>query len=170
MNAQTETKPELRRIDRFPLYLFSETGDVISLVRRKPRKLSPIKMGSYTGVTILNEYGSLEKQYVHRLICEAFHGTPREGQQCRHLDGDKTNACAANLAWGSPSDNNRDKDRHNTSPKGERNPMAKLTADLVAEMKQMRAATGAPFQKIATDFGVTAMTAYRAVTGQSWRG
>lgn len=169
MNAITETEAELRGIERFPLYRFSDAGDVISLVRRNPRKLRPIQMGAYTGVTILNEHGALEKQYVHRLICEAFHGTPKEGQQCRHLDGDRTNARAVNLAWGTPSENNRDKDAHNTSPKGERNPMAKLTAERVAEMKHMRAETGAPFHEIGGAFGVTAMTAHRAITGQSWR-
>lgn len=159
----------LRGIDRFPKYAFSRDGDVVSYVHKKPRVLRPIRVGQYAGVTILNGDGEAERHYVHRLICEAFHGKPKDGQQCRHLNGDRSDQRAENLAWGTPSENNRDKDAHNTSPKGERNPMAKLTADAVLKMRLIRAETGAPFYKIAGAFGVSAMTAHRAITEKTWR-
>jgi len=160
---------EARKIARFPKYEFGADGSIISHVHKRSRTLRPIKMGEYVGVSLLNDLGVIKREYVHRLICEAFHGAAPSGHQCRHLDGDRRNSAASNLAWGTPSENNRDKDVHSTSPKGERNPMAKLTTERVAEMKRMRAETGAPFHQIAGAFGVTAMTAHRAITGQSWR-
>src|SRR5687768_4153912 len=38
-------------------------------------------------------------QYVHRLVLEAFVGTCPAGRQAAHLDGDRRNNAAANLAW-----------------------------------------------------------------------
>ncbi|WP_228795152.1 NUMOD4 motif-containing HNH endonuclease [Nocardia nova] len=52
--------------------------------------------------------------HVHRLVCEAFHGLPSEGQEVRHLDGDRSNNVPANLAWGSSTDNAQDKILHGT--------------------------------------------------------
>jgi hypothetical protein len=54
--------------------------------------------------------------YVHRLVCEAFHGLPPDyvdgDAQARHLNGEPTDNRAANLAWGTQSANERDKDRY----------------------------------------------------------
>jgi DNA invertase Pin-like site-specific DNA recombinase len=87
---------------------------------------------------------------------------------CRHLDGKKNNNSAINLAWGSQSQNNLDKERHGTAPHGQRNPMAKLTDEKVKLMKLRREQYGESFSRIAAKFNVSTMTAYRAITGQSW--
>lgn len=42
---------------------------------------------------------------VHRLICEAFHGTPKPGQVCMHLDENSKNNSPTNLAWGTQKEN-----------------------------------------------------------------
>jgi hypothetical protein len=155
-------------IDRLPDYIFCADGSVISLVNGKARKMKPIQMGAYVGLQLRRADGTREKQYVHRLICEAFNGAPASGQECRHLNGDRSDNRAENLAWGSRAENEADKVAHGTSPKGERNPQAKLTESVVATMRADRAETGDSFSKLAAKYGVTAMTAYRAVTGQSW--
>lgn len=46
-----------------------------------------------------------KRRYVHRLVLETFSGAPIAGQECRHLDDDKSNNRLANLKWGSRSDN-----------------------------------------------------------------
>lgn len=42
---------------------------------------------------------------VHRVVCEAFHGVPSEGEVSLHYDDDPANNRADNLRWGTMSDN-----------------------------------------------------------------
>jgi hypothetical protein len=156
-------------IDRLPDYRFTEDGRVITLVGKHPRFMKPIQMGAYVGLQLRTADGGRERGYLHRLICEAFHGPCPDGYECRHLDGDKRNNSAANLAWGTPSENNRDKEAHGTAPIGEKNPMARLTPEIVYMMRKMRAEEEAAYSVIGARFGVSTMTAFRAVSGQSWR-
>lgn len=169
MTAQeTITAGVAVKIDRFPMYEFSPSGAVISHTRKSPFIMKPIKMGEYCGLQLLKSDGLREKAYLHRLIAEAFYGPCPDGMVCRHIDGDRSNNMASNLAWGSQSENNLDKRRHGTSPEGERNPMAKLTAEVVVQMRAERASSRKSFSALAADYGVSAMTAHRAVTGKSW--
>lgn len=108
------------------------------------------------------------RRYVHRIVCETFHGPALPGMQVRHLDGDRTNNAASNLAWGTARENSDDCKRHGTTPKGERNPQARLSKGAVEAMRLHRQRTGQSFKQIAAQFGVTAMTAHRAITGVSW--
>jgi len=159
---------EVAKIERFPKYRFLSNGSVISLQKSKPLKMSPMRQGKYVGLTLTRADGTQERQYVHRLIAEAFHGPCPDGMVCRHIDGDRKNNSAVNLQWGTQSENNLDKNNHGTAPLGERNPMAKLTALSVAQMRADRKKTNRSYAKIAADYGVSTMTAYRAITGQSW--
>lgn len=51
---------------------------------------------------------------VHVLIAAAFLGPRPPGMQVRHLDGDKLHCSVSNLAYGTPSENMRDRLRHGT--------------------------------------------------------
>ena len=157
------------KIARFPDYEFHESGYVVSRVKSQPRVMKPIKMGSYVGLQLRRKDGHTEKAYLHRLICEAFNGPCPDGMECRHLDGNKQNNAASNLAWGTKLENENDRRLHKTTAAGERNPMAKLTMEKVAQMKSYRALSGDSYRIIGKKFGVSTMTAFRAVTGQSWR-
>lgn len=58
----------------------------------------------YVGVTL-----SYPK-YVHRVVCEAFHGPPpTDKHTVEHIDGNKKNNHKDNLCWLSMSENNRRK-------------------------------------------------------------
>jgi hypothetical protein len=157
---------ESRRIARFPDYEFYESGHVVSYKSGAPKTLKPITVGQYVGLQLKPATGSVKKEYLHRLICEAFSGPP-EGRHCRHLDGDRSNNSASNLKWGTKAENESDKAKHGKL-KGEGNAMAKLTQKRVEQMRAYRANTGDSYQKIASMFEVSAMTAYRAITRQSW--
>jgi hypothetical protein len=87
--------PEWRQCKRFPDYEVSDTG----LVRKGGtlRKLQYHPWG-YTLVYITAKPRQL-KVYVHRLVCEAFHGNPKPGDEADHINGDKTDNRAANLRW-----------------------------------------------------------------------
>jgi hypothetical protein len=151
----------------FPDYLFEASGRVLSLVKR-PRILRPGRRGEYPGISLRHRDGKSRSVYVHRIMAEIAHGPCPSGHECRHLDGDRDNADIANLRWGTPIENASDKLVHGTHSRGERNGVAKLTFAQVAEMRAIRARNGMPYHAIADLFGVSTMTAYRAVTHQSW--
>lgn len=55
------------------------------------------------------------QQSVHRLICAAWSGPPpRPDAIVLHRDGDAANNTPANLAWGTPAENQADRYRHKT--------------------------------------------------------
>lgn len=60
--------------------------------------------------------GSPKRKFVHRLVLLAFVGPPLAGQMTRHLDGCKQNNHLSNLAWGTNSENQRDRVRHGKDP------------------------------------------------------
>lgn len=148
-------------------YMALADGRVLSFKRKNPITMRPIRIGQYQGFTLWNDDGKLTRWYHHRLICTVFHGSCPDGMECRHLDGDKKNNSAKNLAWGTKPENNRDKEAHGTAPKGEANPQAKLTYSLVLEMRSRRN-DGVSYSALGKEFGVSTMTAFRAVTGRAW--
>lgn len=152
---------------RFPGYLVGVHGEVISLLNT-PKKLSPIRLGNYVGFQLRDDAGRTRKAYLHRLVAEAVHGPCPEGMECCHGDGDKTNNDFTNLRWDTHANNEADRIRHGTTAAGERSGSAKLTRAQVEAMRRMRAESGAFYWQIAERFNVSTMTAYRAITGQSW--
>jgi hypothetical protein len=153
---------------RYPQYLIEASGRVMSLVRR-PRILKPIKCGEYVGFDLVSREGKSERVYLHRLIAQVGYGPCPSGMEACHGDGDRTNNDLSNLRWDTHFANEQDKRAHGGTPAGERNGMARLTRARVEEMRRVRTETGAPYHRIADQFGVSTMTAFRAVTGQSWR-
>lgn len=153
---------------RFPKYLVGSHGQVMSMKSKSPKILSPIRMGNYDGYQLSNEDGKIVKVYRHRLVAETFIGPCPDGFECRHLDGDKSNADISNLRWGSPKQNSEDKLRHGTHKEGASHPGSKLSDESVIGMKERRT-QGMAYNKIANEFGVSTMTAFRAIKGMSWR-
>lgn len=158
--------PEIdwREVPSRPGYMVSSLGQVWS--PRSGRIIRGIAVGQMKYLCV--DFWKEGREYVHRMVCEAFHGPAAKGMQVRHLDGNPRNNRPDNLAWGTHIENHADKLKHGTNPKGERNPMAKLTEQIVSEMREKRAKFGTPFYRIAEQYGVSTMTAYRAVNKQSW--
>jgi hypothetical protein len=89
----------------------------------------------------------------HRLICEAFHGPAPEGMRLvRHLDGDKPNNRADNLAWGTDLDNHLDAVGHGYIPHP---PVRRRFSD--DDVRRIRAAcaAGETQMSVASRYGVT---------------
>ena len=154
-------------IPRFPDYLVGAHGEVISMLRA-PRKLRPIRLGSYTGFQLRDADGNRRKAYLHRLVTEVVYGPCPDGMECCHNDGSKANNDFSNLRWDTHANNEADRARHGTTAAGENSGTSKLTWAQVNAMREMRESTGAFYREIAEAFGVSTMTAYRAITGQSW--
>jgi hypothetical protein len=142
-------------------------GRVVT-TRRRTRLLVGTTSGKYRCL-MTNRDGRAQHYYVHALVCEAFHGPRPNGLEVRHLDGNRANNAASNLAWGTSRENQADKAMHGTSAAGSRNPMAKLTEQTVYEMRRYRQDFGLPYKQIGAMYGVSTMTAYRAVEKQSWK-
>lgn len=58
-----------------------------------------------------------KREWVHRLVCLAFHGPCPDGMEVRHLDGDPANNRISNLRYGTHSENMLDRRRHGRLPK-----------------------------------------------------
>jgi hypothetical protein len=149
-------------------YFLCRDGRAARVVNGKARLLIGCACGrGYRAITWARG-GKLKRFYIHRAVCEIFNG-PSNGLDCRHLNGDMFDNSAANLAWGTPKENSADMLAHGTVQRGEKNPMAKLTSEQVAAMREIRRAHNTPYYQIAPIFNVSTMTAFRAITEQSWK-
>lgn len=81
----------------------------------------------------------------------------------------------SHLYAGTPQDNmdakaRRDRGRYPgvTNQRGERNPIAKLTAEDVAAMRRERIEQGTTYKALAAKYGVHTVTCFDAVRGKNW--
>ena len=94
------------------LYEVSNLGEVWSLQTGRVLRQNP-SSGGYLVVTLCRA-GRQKTHTVHRLVLTAFVGPCSAGMQARHLDGNQRNNRLDNLAWGTASENSRDRVRHGT--------------------------------------------------------
>jgi hypothetical protein len=151
-------------VGREEFYQVSDLGRVRSNSRRLIMKQQVLK--GYPTVSL--ELPVKRRSRVHRLVLEAFVGPCPEGMETRHLDNDRQNNRLSNLAWGTREENEDDKRRHGTAPRGERSGTARLTADQVAQMRAMHA-TGASTVALGRLFNVSQQAAWKAVAGKTWK-
>jgi hypothetical protein len=150
----------------YPDYLATPEGRVFSI--RSRRFLRPMRCGKYLAVGLRDSAGIPVRRYVHRFVAELTHGHAPAGLEVCHIDGDRDNNAESNLRWDTRKANHADKRSHGTDASGERNPMARLTAQQVSEIRQ-RAGAGVTQRKMCAEYGVSPMTISRAVRGETWR-
>lgn len=71
------------------------------------------------------------------------------------------------LRYGTPTENNIDRRRDGTAPIGANNPQAKLSDEIVQQLKN-RYRNGEAQRSLAAEYGVSVMTVNRAIRGESW--
>ncbi|WP_316228337.1 MULTISPECIES: HNH endonuclease [unclassified Bradyrhizobium] len=154
----------MRPIPSCPHYFACQNGHIW----RDGAQLSERSNGKgYLQVTVSIE-GRTFDRYVHRLVCEAYHGPCPPGLQCRHGDGKRNNNIPSNVSWATKAVNEADKIAHGTLNAGERNGQAQLTEAIVIEARR-RVAAGEQIKQIAAEFGVHRGTMRDAVRGKKWR-
>lgn len=125
----------------------SASGDMIVETRwDKPtirtvagRVLAPLKhTGGYLGVH-LYQNGAGKRHFIHALVLEAFVGARPPRMQACHNNGDKTDNRLANLRWGTPAENQKDRARHGTQQKGKPKPTKKMSPVLAEAIRRLYA-------------------------------
>lgn len=104
-----------------PDYEVSSLGRVRSVPREahgkrwRGRELSQhVRPDGYLAVNF-SVAGKVKGRLVHKVVCEAFHGpAPSKDHVVRHKDGDRSNARADNLRWGTRAENAKDSIEHGT--------------------------------------------------------
>jgi hypothetical protein len=126
--------------------------------------------------------GRSVRRLVHRLVCEAFHGTPpTPGHQVAHADGTRWNNRADNLRWATRAENMGDCVAHGTratghrhgrttkperTPRGERHGHAKLSEAAVIAIRSAISRTG---RSLAAEHGVSPATVCLIRARKIWR-
>lgn len=104
---------------------------------------------------------------VHRIVCEAFHGSPPPAADAAHNDGNRTNNAASNLRWDSRSGNLADRDRHGTIQRGESGTTAKLKLEQVLAIREA-VTRGVTQVSLAREYDVSAATICLIVSRKNW--
>lgn len=137
----------LKEIEGFPGYKAGSDGHVYSYHRvgkgsrsgfsKIPKKLKSgtDSLGKYL-LVVLRKDGKSYTKTVHRLICEAFKGTPIGEQDSSHLDGDNKNNVPENLIWESRSSNCHRKKVHGTHDIGFKNKRALFNLTEIVQIKK----------------------------------
>lgn len=163
---------EWRAVEEFPAY------EVSSLGRFRRTKTT---QGARAGVILkwhtctstgyptirFQAMGRQRARNVHVVVARAFHGPRPDGLEIRHLDGNKMNAAAANLAYGTQAENTEDRIRHGSMPRGETHHKAKVTE---IEVQAIREAlrNGENAKQVAARYGLSFSTVYRIKSGEIW--
>lgn len=110
------TAEEWRPVVGFPRYSVSSNGRVVSYCKPEPRILRATRPAKGYPQVVMHPGGGVgATRNVHQLVAEAFLGPrPAPGCEIRHLNGDSLDSRLCNLAWGTASENARDKRLHGT--------------------------------------------------------
>ena len=94
------TNETWKRLDRFPDYYISSYGQIIKINSDGTGKtIKPFKNGNgYLRVHLWQD-GQEQREYLHRLIAEAFIENPENKPQVNHIDCDRENNRVDNLEW-----------------------------------------------------------------------
>jgi len=165
---------EWRPIPKHPGYEASSFGRVRSvdrivitrLGRRYPYKGTIIKPVPQGGRYHVLNLGPAKCRRVSVIVCRTFHGEkPSPVHQVAHWNRDIYDNRAANLRWATHEENETDKTRHGSRPKGTRHWKSKLSnADVVAIRS-----SGLILRDISERYGISIGHAHNVVRGKSWK-
>lgn len=130
------------------LYQISSLGRVRSL--RSGNLLKPFLTAGYSSIALCRG-GKQITTYIHRLVCETWHGAPETGEEVGHRDNNHTNCRFENLRWISRTDNLYDQICHGTKRRGNQLEFTKVPD---AKISMIRSSTRTQ-QSLADEFGVS---------------
>lgn len=166
------------------LYVFNLSGEVFSCTRvvKSPQaggrrtvygqKMKMVPSNGYPAYR-LSKHGKMRSILLHRMIASVFIPNPEAKPFVNHIDGDKANFSIENLEWCTHQENMGHAFRTGLAPypktgPGEASPSAKLTWDIVREIRRL-VGEGVPKAKIAAMFSVSIGNIYQISGGQTWK-
>lgn len=148
-----------------PGYLVSHDGRVIG---RKGWELKQWLDQGYPRLNIWADGGAFRPVYVHRIVCETFHGPPPSKEyEVAHGDGNPANNTAHNLRWATRKENADDRARHGRTLQGIKHPLSKLTEEDVRSIRRLRT-EGVMGIEVARMFGISPSKVCQIHKRQSW--
>ncbi len=133
----------------------------------KSRILKPSRSDKYGHMVVhIGFDGKTCNVAVHRLVLLAFTGEPSAGQEACHNNGNASDNRVSNLRWDSHLSNNQDRRKHGNYAIGALHPMAKLTPEIVREIR----ASGLNGPQVSKRFGIGTSHAHRILSNKSWIG
>jgi hypothetical protein len=113
--------------------------------------------------------GRRRTRKIHHLVLEAFIGPrPNAASTCRHINGNRADNSAANLAWGTQEENDLDKDVHGTRPRGASHVNSKLGEMDIPRIRESRL-FGAKMEDLGKTYGVGSKTIRDVIVGNTWK-
>lgn len=160
------------KISEFPEYEVDMNGNIWSSSNWRgygKRQIVPIEGKSgYLKVRLTRADGTRANRYVHRLVADAFLGVHVNGLQVRHLNGNRTDNRAENLAWGTAKENADDREMCGTTARGERNGFSKLSSNAAQQIRNL-SKLGYTQREIAQHFGVSQTCVGRVINHDTWK-
>lgn len=152
------------------LYRISDSGELFSVRRNKI--LSPnIGLDGYRKM-VISVNNIRQTVRIHRLVAEAFLENPQNKPVVNHKDGNKLNNRVDNLEWVTVLENAIHASENGLlkGQSGEKNPMAKLTADQVDEIRRTykKRSSDANARILGERFGVSDSTIWLIASGKVW--
>lgn len=146
---------------------WQQASESLPVVRRRTENQTT---GGYLQVRVMVD-GKRVHALAHRLVYRHFNGPIPPGMMINHRNGDKGDNRPENLELATPSENTVHSrqvlKRGRLDQGGQRNAMAKLTPEQVAEIRTRRAA-GEKLTSIAVDYGVQMQTVSKIARGDRW--
>jgi len=126
----------------------------------------------WTGNLFKDGYGKMSENgkhvRAHRYSYQTYHGPIPTGTSVLHKCDVRDCVNPAHLFLGTHRENMADMTAKNRSPFEEKNPMAKLTAENVAEIRRRYAAGGISQRALGAEFSVGDMAISLIVNGKRW--
>lgn len=165
----------MKAIPNFDGYFADEQGNIWSLrpyKRSAHPRTEPIQIHAHpnpNGYLMVNLQRDRKKIRiaVHRLILTTFVGPAPQGFVGCHGPNGKTDNSLANLSWGTPSKNERDKWRDGTMPAGESHKRSKLRDDDIRQMRQLHS-NGMTAKEISELFPTCHSNVCLILNGKAW--
>ena len=122
----------------------------------------------YYAVVRLTLDGARKHRFVHRLVCEAFHGKPPTAEHhAAHWDGDSLNNRLENLRWATPQENINDRERHGRTSRGEHRYNSRLKNTDIPKIRALIAG-GHTLRNIGDRFSVAKHVIFDIKRRRSW--
>jgi hypothetical protein len=115
----------------------------------------------YPRVPLTDNLGRRKKYLVHRLVAELFLERQSHQDYVLHSDGNRLNACANNLRWGTHLENHLDKLRAGTAHRGCLRKLSKTSVKAIRRSKL-------PARTLAAKHGISLSHAREIKSGRKW--